>query len=78
MINKQTTSSLESGNKKKHIFYGNDDNITDGPVDLIDKMVIDYERASGDSDIQNPFEFWKKYEHIFPSLAKLAKKYLSV
>ena len=60
-----------------NIYYESDANIG-SIVDSIDKMLDDYERASADSDLKNPLEFWKKYEHMFPSLAKLAKKYLSV
>ena len=40
----------------------------DSNVDPIDKILD--ESASGDSDLKNPLEFWKKYEHMFPSSGK--------
>ena len=40
----------------------------DSNVDPIDKILD--ESASGDSDLKNPLEFCKKYEHMFPSSGK--------
>ena len=40
----------------------------DSNVDPIDKILD--ESASGDSDLKNPLEFCKKYEHKFPSSGK--------
>ena len=76
LVDRETSPLRESGKKSKYIYYESD-NIA-SIVDPIDKMLEDYERASGDCVLKNPLEFWKKHEHMFSSLARLAKKYLSV
>ena len=66
MVNRETSSLREFG-KIKNIYNESDANV-DSNVDPIDKILD--ESALGDSDLNNPLEFWKKYEHMFPSLLR--------
>ena len=43
----------------------------------LDMMIDDYIKASRNTDL-HALEFWKVYEKVFPCLARLAKKYLSI
>ena len=80
-----SSASLSSSSKKTKYIYHNDDEEVMEENDS-DKMVNDYIRVVHDNqqldDLDNigidALVFWKKYESVFPILAKLAKKYLSV
>ena len=80
----QSTSSSSSiktkNNKKSYIFHN--DNETEAAVeDDVNKMINEYIRTvvlTKTDTPTNALEFWKKYEFVFPLLAKLAKKHLSV
>ena len=51
---------------------------TEIEIDDVDKMIDEYVRTVSENKFTCTLNFWKTYESIYPSLAKLAKKYLSV
>ena len=46
--------------------------------DKVEKMINDYVNISNAITNVKALEFWKANESVFPTLAKFAKKYLSV
>ena len=51
---------------------------TEIEIDDEHKMIDEYVRTVSENKFTCTLNFWKTYERIYPSLAKLAKKYLSV
>ena len=69
-----------SAQMERNFLFDDDVPVITNSKDCIDSMIDEFTRITTTQrkEVSCPLDFWKNYEKLFPELAVLAKKFLSV